>query len=98
MSIAHINALFRHMWWADEHALASVMAADPRPARAVELYVHVVGAELVWLDRVEGAAGGGVGDGAGNRRLLRTARRSARPHGGATPRCSARSARPISIV
>jgi len=58
VSVAHISALFRHMWWADEHALASVMAADPRPARVVELYAHVVGAELVWLDRVEGPAGG----------------------------------------
>ncbi len=58
MSIAHIRTLFRHLWWADEHVLASLAAADPRPPRAVELFAHVVGAELVWLDRVEGAAQG----------------------------------------
>lgn len=58
MSLPHVRALFRHMWWADDHVLTSLMAADPRPRRAVELYAHVVGAEHVWLDRVEGRSTG----------------------------------------
>lgn len=56
MRVGLMSALFRHMWWADEHVLDSLVAADPRPGRAIELYAHVLGAELVWLDRIEGAA------------------------------------------
>lgn len=53
--IAHLERLFEHLRWADgevERALGE--AAEP-PARAVEIYAHVLGAELIWLDRIEAA-------------------------------------------
>lgn len=55
--MTHLARLFRHMWWADDAVRAALEAAGDRaPDRAVALYAHVLGAELVWLDRVEGAA------------------------------------------
>lgn len=43
------------MWWADESVRdALARAGDRVPPRAVALYAHVLGAELVWLGRVEG--------------------------------------------
>lgn len=55
--MTHLARLFRHMWWADEAVREALeRAGDRAPPRAVALYAHVLGAELVWLDRVEGAA------------------------------------------
>lgn len=56
MTHRHIERLLDHMWWADRRVRDALEAADRPPARAVELYAHVLGAELVWLDRIEGAA------------------------------------------
>jgi uncharacterized damage-inducible protein DinB len=54
MRLALIRKLFDHMTWADaavERSLASADAPDPE---ALAVFAHVLGAELVWLDRVEG--------------------------------------------
>lgn len=45
--------LFDHMWWADALVAEALERADGAPARAVEVYAHVLGAELVWLDRIQ---------------------------------------------
>lgn len=49
-----LRRLFEHMWWADERAAEALAGADAPPAKALELQAHVLGAELVWLDRIEG--------------------------------------------
>lgn len=49
----HIHALFAHMAWADERALTSLEGATVVPARALELFNHVLGAEAEWLARLE---------------------------------------------
>lgn len=54
MRLATIRKLFDHMAWADaavERALAEAGSPDPE---ALAVFAHVLGAELVWLDRVEG--------------------------------------------
>ena len=43
------------MRWADERALGALRAAVPAPdPAALELYAHILGAEHVWLARLEG--------------------------------------------
>jgi uncharacterized damage-inducible protein DinB len=49
----HIRSLMDHMAWADEHVLRS-LRQPAVPARALEIYAHVLGAEHVWLARLEG--------------------------------------------
>lgn len=49
----HIQSLFAHMAWADERALTSLERARVLPARALELFSHVLGAEAEWLARLE---------------------------------------------
>lgn len=52
-----IQRLFAHAAWADDLVQRALEAAGDRaPSRAVELYAHVLGAELVWLARLEGSA------------------------------------------
>ncbi len=50
----HIRRLFAHLAWADAHVLESIRQAG-NPARARELFAHVLGCELVWLARIEGS-------------------------------------------
>lgn len=50
----HIRMLFEHLWWADERVLSWMAGRAEPPARSVELLAHVLGAELIWLDRIEG--------------------------------------------
>lgn len=49
----HIRRLFAHLAWADAHVLESIRLAGD-PPRARELLAHILGAELVWLARIEG--------------------------------------------
>jgi uncharacterized damage-inducible protein DinB len=50
-----LQRLFAHLRWADDNTLAALRAALPQPpADALELYAHVLGAEHVWLARLEG--------------------------------------------
>jgi len=47
--------LFEHLWWADAEVLEGMERSELAPAAAsVELLAHVLGAELIWLDRIEG--------------------------------------------
>jgi uncharacterized damage-inducible protein DinB len=55
MSVAHFTKLFDHMEWADKRALASLRGMSNPPPPAVELLAHVLGAERVWLSRIEGS-------------------------------------------
>jgi uncharacterized damage-inducible protein DinB len=46
--------LFEHVAWADRLLLDAILRLDPPPAEAWREYVHVLGAESVWLDRLLG--------------------------------------------
>ncbi|MGQ0713544.1 MAG: DinB family protein [Gemmatimonadaceae bacterium] len=48
----HVRALLDHMAWADERILESLRRPGI-PGRALQLYAHVLGAEHVWLARLE---------------------------------------------
>jgi uncharacterized damage-inducible protein DinB len=48
----HLRTLIDHMAWADDAALRSLRQPDV-PQRALDLYAHVLGAEHVWLARLE---------------------------------------------
>lgn len=47
-----ISRLFEHMAWADE-LIAVALRDGEAPADAVREYAHIVGAEEVWLSRVQ---------------------------------------------
>jgi len=51
---SHISRLFEHLWWADERCGQSLSAMDDPPDDLVRLYAHIIGAEFVWIDRIEG--------------------------------------------
>jgi uncharacterized damage-inducible protein DinB len=55
MSVEYFTKLFDHMEWADKRALASLRAMPNPPPAAVELLAHILGAERVWLARIEGS-------------------------------------------
>ncbi len=46
--------LFDHLFWADARALEALRSSLADEPRARELLAHVVGAETVWLARIEG--------------------------------------------
>jgi uncharacterized damage-inducible protein DinB len=54
MTLSHLKRLFEHMVWADRAAAAALAAAPDAPAQALATYAHLLGAELVWIDRLEG--------------------------------------------
>lgn len=54
MSADYLVRLFEHMEWADARVGDALARAEHPPQVALELYAHVLAAELVWLDRVEG--------------------------------------------
>lgn len=46
--------LYDHLQWADHKVLESLRSAQNPPAKALEIFAHVLGAEHVWLSRIEG--------------------------------------------
>jgi len=50
----YLRRLFRHMAWADERALAALRKAGGASELAHSELAHVLGAEHVWLARLEG--------------------------------------------
>jgi uncharacterized damage-inducible protein DinB len=53
-SASGFGPFFAHLSWADDRALAALRAAPADEPRARELLAHVIGAEGVWLARIEG--------------------------------------------
>ena len=49
-----LQRLYAHLRWADQRMLDSLRRADPPPQRALEIYAHILGAEHVWLARMQG--------------------------------------------
>jgi uncharacterized damage-inducible protein DinB len=50
----HLERLFAHLAWSDEHVLQSLRDGGEDVAHARELFAHILGSELVWLARIEG--------------------------------------------
>ncbi len=46
--------MLRHMAWADRRIGSALAAAEDAPAEAVKWYAHIVGAETIWLSRIQG--------------------------------------------
>jgi uncharacterized damage-inducible protein DinB len=54
MSADYFTKLLDHMEWADRRALTSLRGMSDPPRQAVELMAHILGAERVWLSRIQG--------------------------------------------
>lgn len=55
--IEHLRRLMGHLAWADERVLSALRGAPPDVAGdARTLFAHILGAEHVWLSRLEGRA------------------------------------------
>lgn len=48
-----LRRLFSYDDWANRETLLSLRSADSPPKRALEVYAHVLGAERLWLDRLQ---------------------------------------------
>lgn len=53
--VGYFKRLFDHLQWADARTLRSLVDSEHLPARAVELFAHVLSAEHVWLSRLRGS-------------------------------------------
>jgi uncharacterized damage-inducible protein DinB len=51
--LQHLRRLFDYDDWANREALASLRSAMSPPTRALKVLAHVLGAERLWLDRLE---------------------------------------------
>ena len=49
-----LERLFRHLQWADDQVLRTAEAAGTFPQEALRLLAHILGAEQVWLARIQG--------------------------------------------
>jgi len=54
--VDHFRRLFRYDDWANREALASLGGIASPPARSIKLLAHIVGAEWLWLARLEAGA------------------------------------------
>ena len=48
-----LPSLFAHMAWADLRTLSALRSMREPPPQTVDLFAHVLGAEHVWLRRIE---------------------------------------------
>jgi uncharacterized damage-inducible protein DinB len=51
---AHIRKLIDHLKWADAAVLEALHASPGADARTLTIYAHILGAEAVWIARLEG--------------------------------------------
>lgn len=49
-----IHRLFEHLRWADDQILGALKATAEPPTETIRLYAHLLAAETIWLDRIEG--------------------------------------------
>jgi uncharacterized damage-inducible protein DinB len=53
----HFMKLYQHLEWANTRVMASLRSAQNPRKRDLELYAHILGAEHVWLSRINGTTG-----------------------------------------
>jgi uncharacterized damage-inducible protein DinB len=51
----HFTRLYKHLEWADAKVLESLRSAQSPRKKDLELYSHILGAEHVWLSRINGS-------------------------------------------
>lgn len=51
---SHLSRLIAHLDWADTRTLVALRAAPDLSPATLELYAHILGAEQVWLARLDG--------------------------------------------
>ncbi len=54
--LEYFKRLYAHARWADARTLHAIVASEHAPARALEIFAHVLAAEHVWLSRIRGTA------------------------------------------
>ena len=52
--VEHFNRLFAYDAWANQEVLAGLRAASTPPARPLKFIAHILAAERLWLERLEG--------------------------------------------
>ena len=52
--LGYIQKLIDHLKWADAAVLEALRTSPGSDSRAITLYAHVLGAEVVWLSRIAG--------------------------------------------
>jgi uncharacterized damage-inducible protein DinB len=52
-TVADFRSLFRYTRWANDRVLHTMRSTDAPPARAVELFSHLLRAQDVWFGRIE---------------------------------------------
>jgi len=50
----HFARLVEHLEWADQRVLASLRSAPQAPAKALEIYAHILGSTHAWISRMYG--------------------------------------------
>jgi uncharacterized damage-inducible protein DinB len=55
-SLAHLRQLHAYEAWAQDEVLASLLAHEAPPERALRLFDHLLGAGFLWLARIRGEA------------------------------------------
>ena len=53
-AVDHFSRLFTYDAWANEEVLGSVRGLQAPPARPLKLLAHILAAERLWLERLEG--------------------------------------------
>ena len=52
--ISYASRILEHVWWADDLTARSLRTLDNPDSDLIELYAHLIAAEHVWMDRIEG--------------------------------------------
>lgn len=51
---AYFKQIFEHEHWANLKVLESIISASETPERAIEIFSHIIAAQRIWLDRING--------------------------------------------
>ena len=50
----YFKQIFEHEHWANLKVLESMICASETPQRAIEIFSHIIAAQRIWLDRING--------------------------------------------
>lgn len=54
MMKTYYKSIFGHEHWANLKVLESMIAASEIPQRVIEIFSHIIAAQRIWLDRING--------------------------------------------
>ncbi|WP_233531615.1 DinB family protein [Paenibacillus alkalitolerans] len=58
--ITQMKSMLSHMIWADDRIVRTLSAAEAAPPEAVRWFAHILGADRVWLTRLNGEDSSGL--------------------------------------